>query len=117
MFPGGMNPKQMKTMMKRMGIKMDEIDANEVIIRCDDKEIVITDPAVSRINMQGQISFQISGNEEEREIEEEEVEPEIDEDDVKMVAEQTGIGMDEAREALEDAGGDIAEAIMNIKGI
>jgi len=29
MFPGAINPKQMQTMMKRMGIKMEEIDAEE----------------------------------------------------------------------------------------
>ena len=32
MFPGGMNPKQMKQMMSRMGIKSDEIQADRVII-------------------------------------------------------------------------------------
>jgi len=116
MFPGGMNPKQMKTMMKRMGIRMDEIDAEEVIIRCSDKEIVITNPNVAKIVMQGQASFQITGNEETREIQEEEVAIEIDEDDVTMVAEQTGASEEEARAALEKTGGDIAEAIMNIKG-
>ena len=31
----------MKQAMKRMGIKQEEIDAQQVIIRCEDKEIVI----------------------------------------------------------------------------
>lgn len=116
MFPGGMNPKQMKMMMKRMGVKMDEIDAEEVIIKCADKEIVITDPGVAKIVMQGQVSFQITGKEETREIQEEEVELEIDDDDVNMVVEQTGVNEEKARAALEETGGDIAEAIMKIKG-
>lgn len=32
-----------------------------------------------------------------------------------MVAEQTGVSEDEARAALEETGGDIAKAVMNIK--
>lgn len=44
MMPG-MNPKQMKQMerqMKKMGMKMDSLDgAREVIIRFDDKQLVI----------------------------------------------------------------------------
>jgi len=116
MFPGAINPKQMQTMMKRMGIKMEEIDAEEVIIRCSDREIVITNPGVAKVVMQGQASFQITGQEHTREIEEAEVSIEIDDDDVKMVAEQAGTSEDEARAALEETGGDIAEAIMKIKG-
>ncbi len=118
MFPGGVNPKQMQTMMKRMGIKMEEIDAEEVIIKCSDKDIVITNPSVAKVVMQGQASFQITGQEHTREITpegEEDVSVEISEDDVKMVAEQTGVSEDAAREALEKTGGDIAEAIMNLK--
>ena len=120
MFPGGVNPKQMQTMMKRMGIKMEEIDAEEVIIKCSDKEIVITNPSVAKVVMQGQASFQITGQEHTREIkaaeEEEDIAIEISEDDVDMVAEQTGVSKEKAKEALEKTGGDIAEAIMNIKG-
>ena len=101
MFPGAINPKQMQTMMKRMGIKMEEIDAEEVIIRCSDREIVITNPGVAKVVMQGQASFQITGQEHTREIEEAEVSIEIDDDDVKMVAEQAGTSEDEARAALE----------------
>ena len=40
MFPG-MNPRDVQKAMKRMGIKQVEIPASEVIIRCDDKNIVI----------------------------------------------------------------------------
>ena len=118
MFPGGVNPKQMQTMMKRMGIKMEEIDAEEVIIKCADKELVIKNPGVSKIVMQGQVSFQITGTETTRELtedQEEEVALEINEDDVKMVSEQAGVSESEAKAALEKTGGDIAEAIMNLK--
>ena len=43
MMPG-MNPRKMQAMMRKMGIAQQEIDATEVIIKCPDKEIVITEP-------------------------------------------------------------------------
>ncbi len=112
MMPGGMNPKQMKKMMKRMGVKMDEIDAEEVVIRCVDKEIRITSPQVVKTIVSGQEMFQISGDVSE---EEGDVSIEIEDDDVTMVAEQAGVSEEKARAALENAGGDLAEAIMELK--
>jgi nascent polypeptide-associated complex subunit alpha len=41
--------------------------------------------------------------------------PEIPEGDVELVARQTNVSLDEARRALEDSGGDLAEAILSIK--
>ncbi len=107
------NPRQMKQAMKRMGIQMDEINAESVVIKCADKDIVIENPQVVRTVMQGQVMFQISGK-----IKEQigEVKVEISEEDVKMVAEQAGVSEDKARTALEESNGDIAGAIMRLKG-
>jgi nascent polypeptide-associated complex subunit alpha len=110
MIPG-MNPRKMKQAMKKMGIAQQEIDATEVIIRTADKEIVITEPEVSKINMMGQQTYQIVGNEHEREIDST---PDINEEDIKTVSEQAGVSMDEAKEALLKSKGDIAQAIMDI---
>ena len=112
MFPG-MNPRKMQQMMKRMGIAQQEIDAKEVIIKCEDKEIVITNPQVSKVNMMGQETFQVSGTINEREISKE---PEISEDDVKTVMEQAKVDEEKAKQALEKANGDIAKAIMDLQG-
>jgi len=101
----------MKQAMKKMGIAQQEIDATEVIIRTADKEIVITEPEVSKINMMGQQTYQIVGNEHEREIDST---PDINEEDIKTVSEQAGVSMDEAKEALLKSKGDIAQAIMDI---
>ena len=112
MMPG-MNPRKMQQMMKRMGIQQVEIPATEVIIRSEDKEIVITDPSVSKVNMMGQETFQIAGGDvHERELS---TEPEINEDDVKAVMEQAGVDEETAKKALEDAKGDLAAAIMGLK--
>lgn len=110
MFPG-LNPRKMQQVMKRMGIKQEEIAAREVIIKTDEGDIVITEPSVSKVNMMGQETFQISGN-----ITEREKEAEITEDDVKTVMEQADVDEEKAREALKNSKGDIAQAIMDLKG-
>ena len=50
---GGMDPKKMQTMMKKMGIKTEEINADEVIIK-GDKNMVIKNPHVTVMEVQGQ---------------------------------------------------------------
>ncbi|MBW2966199.1 nascent polypeptide-associated complex protein [Candidatus Woesearchaeota archaeon] len=111
MFPG-MNPRKMQQMMKRMGIQQVEVPATEVIIKTEDKEIVITEPSVSKVNMMGQETFQISGQVNEREIS---TEPEIKEDDIKTVMEQAKVDEEKAKEALKKAKGDLAKAIMDLQ--
>ncbi len=111
MLPG-MNPRKMQQMMKRMGIQQTEIDATEVIIKCPDREIIITEPSVSKVNMMGQETIQIVGNIHERERS---AKPEISKDDIKTVMEQANVSEKQAKNALEEANGDIAEAIMNLQ--
>lgn len=116
MMPGGMSPKQMQTVMKRMGIKVEEIDAEQVIIKCSDRKIIINEPQVMLTKMPNQEMFQISGDVSEEEAgEEEEVDIQISEEDVEMVMDQANVGKIQAEEALEETRGDIAEAIMKLK--
>jgi nascent polypeptide-associated complex subunit alpha len=112
MMPGGMNPKNMKKLMKRMGIKSDEIDAEQVIIRCVDREIVIDEPSVVKTVIQGQEMFQIQGKVRESEAD---ASASISQDDVDMVAAQAGVSEEKAVAALEKAKGDIAQAILDLK--
>ena len=59
---GGLDPKKMQAMMKQLGIAQQEIDASKVIIeKTDGNKIIIEEPSVVKIKMQGQESFQISG--------------------------------------------------------
>jgi nascent polypeptide-associated complex subunit alpha len=109
-----MNPKQMQQAMKQLGIKQEDLDASEVIIRLSDREIVIKNPSVQKIKMQGQESFQISGNSEERALnsgEEEEV-IEITEEDIETVMAQANCSKEKAEEALVEAEGDLAMAVL-----
>ncbi len=64
---GRMNPRQMKQMMKRLGMEMNELDDVEaVIIKCRTKDIVITNPSVTIMDVKGQKSYQVTGDEADR---------------------------------------------------
>ena len=106
-----MNPRKMQQMMKQMGIQQQDIVATQVIIKTQDKEIVINNPSVAKVNMMGQETFQISGNIEERSLD---TTPEISQEDVKMVMDQTGANEDKVKEVLAETKGDLAEAIMQL---
>ncbi|MDD5193520.1 MAG: nascent polypeptide-associated complex protein [Candidatus Nanoarchaeia archaeon] len=106
MFPS-LDPKKMQAMMKQMGIAQEEINANRVVIETDDKNIIIENPSVIKIKMQGQETFQISG-----EIKEEE--NNSSEEDIKTIIEKTGCSETEAKKALEKTEGDLAEAILSL---
>jgi nascent polypeptide-associated complex subunit alpha len=115
MFPG-LNPKKMQAMMKQMGIAQQEIDANRVIIESDEGNIIINNPSVVKINMQGQENFQISGDiseEDASEVEESE-EENNQEDDIKTIMEKVGCIEEEAKQALEKSNGDLTEAILSL---
>ncbi|WP_094227143.1 nascent polypeptide-associated complex protein [Methanolobus psychrotolerans] len=114
MFPGiggrGMNPAKVKQMMKQMGINITDIDeVEQVIIRTASRDIVFNDANVSIMNAQGVDTYQIVGTPEEvaRDVQ-------IPDDDVRLVAEQTGVSEDKARDALKNANGDLAEAILSL---
>lgn len=109
MMPG-MNPKQMKKMMRSMGIRQEELDAEEVVITLADKELVIHNPSVAKVTMAGQTTFQIMGQ-----VEERAKGPEITDEDIQTVLGQADVTEDEAREALLNADGDIAQAILDLQ--
>ncbi len=99
----------MQAMMKQMGIKQEDIDASKVTIeKSDGNKIIIENPSVQKIVMQGNISFQISGD-----VSEEEAEL-FSESDINTVMEKTGSSKDDAIKALENSSGDLAEAIMEL---
>ncbi len=109
-----LDPRTLKNMMAKMGIKSSEIEASEVIIKCPDRDIVVSEPQILQIDAQGAISFQISGSISESQ---KEVKIEVSEEDIKMVMEKAGTrDYAKAKEALESANGDIAKAIMELSG-
>lgn len=112
MMPGGMrNPKQMKRMMKKMGMTTEDIDAERVIIETHEKRLIFEDAQVVHMNVQGQSTYQIVGTPREEAQEGVVV---IPDEDIDLVAERAGVSKQEAKKALEDSQGDLAEAIINL---
>jgi len=107
-----MNPRQMRQMMKKMGVAQQEIEAVQVIIKTPDKMLVFDSPQVSKVNMMGQDTYQIVGSPEEQSLD---VQPDINEDDVKTVMEQANVDEDQARDAIKNSNGDLAEAILSLQ--
>ena len=108
-----MNSRQMAQAMRKMGIQQVEIEATEVIIKCPDKQIIINNPQVSKVNMMGQETFQIVGQPEEQPLSSE---PDINEDDIQTVMDQTGTSKEKAKDSIEKNEGDLAKAILDLKG-
>ena len=129
MFPGGrgMSPKQMKAMMRKAGIKQEEIEGvEEVVVRTKDREILFRRPEVVSITAQGTTTYQVVGRPEERPlsgggeaVEGGEAAPsppaaKYTDDDVELVVGQTGASEEDARAALDECDGEVAEAIMRL---
>jgi nascent polypeptide-associated complex subunit alpha len=125
---GGLDPSKMKQMMKQMGIDIEEIDAEEVVIRTADEELVFSDAEVQLMDAQGQETYQVVGSPETRErgeatpIEAANADADagtdeegIPQDDVELVAMRTGASEDDAREALEATDGDLAAAVERLE--
>ncbi len=110
MFPGGINPAKMQGMMKKMGISQTPLNVSRVIFEMENKNLVIEEPSVIRVMMQGQETYQVSGDAQEEDTQS------FSDEDIKMVSSQTGKNENESRSALEESDGDIAEAIMKLKG-
>jgi len=122
---GGLNPRKMQKMMEQMGIDVTELDVSSAVLQLDDgTELVFDSPDVTRMDARGQETYQVVGSPEEREGADPaggEAEDEgsttaaddegIPEEDIALVAEQSGASTAEAREALEAADGDLAAAI------
>ena len=111
MLPGmrGINPKQMQKMMKQMGIKSEEIDAKRVVFELEGRQLIIDEPNVTAINMQGQKTYTVIGEAREEKAG-------IPEEDIRMVMEQAKVDRKKAEGALRKNEGDIAEAILELKG-
>ena len=125
-----MSPKQMARMMKKMGIEQKDLEGvKEVIIRFADKEWVISNPQVTAIKQSGAETYQVGGSKTERaisraaappsdsDIQEEApaTEIEIPMEDAALVAGQTGVDIETAKQALKETEGDLAAAILKLR--
>lgn len=140
-----MDPRQMSMMMKKLGIDVRDIEGvQSVTVRTATKDYVFDKASVSVMRAQGTETWQVSGKPRTvergaassgpttqaptgaggpasnppsppmaREVEAPLV---ISEEDVRLVAKETGKPPAEARAALEATKGDLAEAIVRLQG-
>ena len=115
-----LSPRQLRRLQARMlgnlGLDLKELGkADQVIIRFPDKEIILEGPNVLEMKVENESIYQIVGGERvEGEIMEE-AKYEPSEEDVALVAAQAGVSEEEARNALIEAGGDLAKAILILR--
>jgi nascent polypeptide-associated complex subunit alpha len=133
MIPGGpRNARQMQLMMRRMGMTTEDVpDVEEVIVRTKTKEHVFRAPEVTILTVQGVRTYQVVGNPEVRARSAGPLSTSAGaaptaapaasaapsgppEEDIRLVMEQANVSREEAIEALFQAKGAPAEAILQI---
>lgn len=106
--------REAKRLAQRMGLNIEEVNGvKEVILKFDDKELVIQNPQVTLMNYGGESFYQIYGKSFERLLESKE--EAIPDEDIRLVAYQTGASFEDARKALIETKGDLARAILLLK--
>ncbi len=104
---GKMDPKKIQDMMKKLNMNVRQLDAEEVIIKMKNKNVIISKPEVMIADMMGKEVYQISGEVSEADN--------ISERDIEMVMEKTGKDRDTVAKKLEELDNDLARAIMELK--
>src|SRR5207249_10968380 len=104
---GKINPREANRMMQRMGMQVQLDEVTKVIMETPTKRIVIDNPEVATVTVQGQTVYQVGGGT----TREEGIGGGSDED-VKLVASQAGVSAEDAANALRQSNGDLAQAII-----
>ena len=105
--------RQFRRMFDKLGLNMNQLDnVEEVIIKTNEKEIIIKNPTVAEIQAQDSTIYQVVANDIE-EVVREDVKR-FSEEDIMLVAQQAGVSKEEAEKALEEADGDLAKAILSL---
>jgi nascent polypeptide-associated complex subunit alpha len=99
-------------MMQRMGMQVEQVDdVTRVVIESSSKRIVIDNPEVAIVKVQGQTVYQVGGGT----AREEGPASVTSQEDANLVASQAGVSVEEAAKALQQSGGDLAQAIIILK--
>jgi nascent polypeptide-associated complex subunit alpha len=129
MIPGGMrNQRQMELAMRRLGMTTEPVEnVEEVVIRTRDTEHVLAAPEVTILTVQGVRTYQVVGTAVVRPRTAGAISgggpsaaPPVappagpPEEDVRLVMEQANVGHEEAIDALTEADGQPAEAILQL---
>ena len=102
--------RQMRRMMDKMGLDMQDIpNVQEVIIKTDKKEIILSKPQVTEMKAKDNSIFTITAESyEEKELEV----PIFSDEDIQLVCQQADVNEEKAKNDLAEAKGDLARAIL-----
>ena len=112
------SPRELRRLAQRMGLSVQQLEGvEEVVIKLRDKKLVFENPVVTILSVKGSgTMYQVMGEPVEVPLEEEEAPPlTISDEDVQLVAAQAGVSLEEARQALEETEGDLAQAIVLLR--
>jgi nascent polypeptide-associated complex subunit alpha len=99
-------------MLDKMGLEMKDLgNIEEVIIKTETKELYLIKPQVVEMKGKDSTIFQVVATD----IEEKEREtPSLKDEDIILVMQQANVTREKAIQALVDAKGDLAKAILNL---
>ena len=102
----------MRRMLDKMGLEMKDLGSiEEVIIKTETKELYLIKPQVVEMKGKDSTIFQVVATD----IEEKEREtPLLKDEDIVLVMQQANVSREKAIQALVDAKGDMAKAILNL---
>ena len=104
--------REMRRMLDKMGLEMKDLgNIEEVIIKTETKELYLIKPQVVEMKGKDSTVFQVVATD----IEEKEREtPSFKDEDIVLVMQQANVSREKAIQALMDAKGDLARAILNL---
>ncbi|CAN5275771.1 hypothetical protein BH18THE2_BH18THE2_22850 [soil metagenome] len=104
--------REMRRMLDKMGLEMKDLgNIEEVIIKTETKELYLMKPQVVEMKGKDSTIFQVVATdieEKQREV------PVLKEEDIILVMQQANVTREKAIQALIDAKGDMAQAILNL---
>ena len=104
--------REMRRMLDKMGLEMKDLgNIEEVIIKTETKELYLLKPQVVEMKGKDSTIFQVVATdieEKQREV------PVLKEEDIILVMQQANVTREKAIQALIDAKGDMAQAILNL---
>ncbi|MDR4511591.1 MAG: nascent polypeptide-associated complex protein [Nitrososphaeraceae archaeon] len=104
--------REMRRMLGKMGLEMKEMDGiEEVIIKTETKELYLIKPQVVEMKGKDSTIFQIVATDIE---ERQRAIPSFKEEDILLVMQQANVSKEKAIQALNDAKGDMAQAILSL---
>ena len=104
--------REMRRMLDKMGLEMKDLgNIEEVIIKTENKELYLIKPQVVEMKGKDNTIFQVVATdieEKQREV------PSLREEDIILVMQQANVMRERAVQALIDAKGDMAQAILTL---